>query len=182
MRGSTLVFHGDVEDLRSLFVDWFGDGSLTVIENMGRLNAELERGNDPDFIMSRLLKPGDISAAPMAIAPTGRPIALRTVVMADGSGKKLALDFTNRFMVGIEFGGQTGPSVLQPTILKTSGDDDEARALFQRLKKTVTKRATRVRDCWVLPGAYEKLRQGWRLPGGQFHAAITDLPKPDSAS
>ena len=180
MRGSTLVFHGDEEDLLSLFVDWFGDGSLTVIENMGRLNAELERGSDVAFVMGRLLKPGDISAAPMAIAPAGRAIALRTVVMADGSGTKLALDFTNRFMVGVEFGGQTGSSVLQPTILKTSGDDDEAKALFQRLKTTVTRRATRIRDCWVLPGAYDKLKQGWRLPGGQFHAAITDLPKPDA--
>lgn len=181
MRGSTLVFHGDEQDLRAVFTDWFGDETLVVVENIGRLNAEIRRFRGVDGVLGLLLRPGDLSAPAMAIAPVDRPLALRTVVMADGSGEKQALDFSNRFVVGIRFGGRTGPTELQPSVLMTSGDDDEARALFRRLKRVVLRRATRIRDCWVLPGAFEKLGRGWHLPAGQFHAAETRLPGPEPA-
>lgn len=178
MRGSTLVFHGDRQDLESLFAEWFGTGDLLVSEDFSRLNAELEQGTDLEFVMGRLLKPGALSSPAMVLAPAGSQLAVRSVVMADGSGTKKELDISNRFVVGIRFGGQTAEAVLQPTVLTTSGDDDQAKALFQRLKKTVVNRGKRVRDCIVLPGAYEKLMQGWRLPSGQFQAPVTDLPRP----
>lgn len=176
LRGSTLTFHGDSDDLALLFLDWFGSGELVLCETLSALNQEPVCGHTPDFAVSRLVTLGAMSSPPMVIAPFDRSLSFERVAMRDGSGSKQQIGLDNRFVVGIRLGGQTADMVLQPTVVTTSGDDVSAAAMFKRLKKSVTKRSRRVRDCWVLPGAYEKLQLGWRLPGGQFQAACTDLP------
>lgn len=178
MRGSSLTFHGDEEDLSRLFACWFSDGELLVAETLSGLNMEPESGSTASFAMPRLLKRGALSSPAMVIGPSSQPVVYERVEMTDGSGVKSSIALNSRRVVGIRFGGHSGTKVLQPTVLTCSGDNPSATALFQRLRTSIIKQSRRVSNCWVLPGAYAKLAQGWRLPRGQFQAAFTDLPNP----
>ena len=181
MRGHQITFHGDMEDLAILFAEWFGDGGLIIAEIFGRLNEDLQTGNTPEFAFTQLLKPGDMAGHQCVVGPSSRQLLLGDVKMKDGSGVKKKVHLSNRWVVGLRFGGQTGGRELQPCVLSASGDSEEANALYARLRKGVTSKASRAGSCWLLPGAYDKLMAGWRLTRGQFQAPFTDL-RPDEAA
>ncbi len=178
MYGSQITFHGDVQDMRPLFEEWFGEGRLFIAETLSDVNKDIVVGSTPDFATARLLKPRATYSDPWVVGPIDRPLVLTKVVMADGSGTKKKVGLSNRFVVGLRFGGQTDERELQPTVLSTSGDDPSAVELYKRLKKSITKRAVHIGLCWLLPGARAKLEQGWRLTRGQFQAPFTDLKLP----
>ena len=180
MRSHQITFHGDLHDLSLLFVEWFGGGQLFVAETLGRLNEGLVTGRTADFALAQLLVPGDQASEVWVIGPSSKTLVLDDVRMADGSGAKQKAHLSNRWVVGIRFGGQTSERELQPSVLSASGDNEEANALYARLRKSVTSRASRADSCWLLPGAYDKLMAGWRLTRGQFHAPFTDL-RPEEA-
>ena len=175
MRGSLLVIHGDASDLKPIFLEWFSGASLIAAETLGSLNKPLAQGTSADFLIDRILTPGATYSDALVIGSASNPLSIEPIQMLDGSGTKQKLSMSNREVVGIRLGGQSGENVLQPTILTTSGDSKDAQILFQRLKKVVTRRSNRIEGNWILPSAFEKWRNGWRLQRGQFQAAYTDL-------
>lgn len=176
MPSPQITFHGDDDDLAALFALWFGRGDLLISQALGGLDQAIVSGTSPGFAMRQLARPGDVSRPAWVIGPVVRPLVYDTLQMKDGSGSKLRIALNNRFVVGLRFGGRTGPAELQPSVLSSSEGDAESLALFKHLKKAVTQRGRYVGSCWLLPGAYAKLANGWRLPRGQFHGPTTDIP------
>lgn len=175
MGSRQITFHGDIDDLTSIFEDWFSDDALFFVPSLGELNQEIKPMCTPEQAIDLLLKPGSTSSPLWLIAESGTDLRKDVLVMKDGSGTKERVSLSNRALVGIRFGGVTDAWEMQPSVLSVSGDNEQANKLYKKLAKSIIVAATPMADCLILPGARKKLNNGWRLPRGQFNSSIADI-------
>jgi len=180
MAGSQLYIYADRADLALLFEAFDRHAPLAYTETLSALNHDSRQFTSA----AALLEFAVDHARPMRtsiflIAPAGLPLRPREVRMRDGSGYKQHFEETfNPEAIDIVVGGEAGPATLVVTKLRTNGETQAARSLFQGLKKIVTARATRIDGAWVMPGALEKFDAGWRLTPHVEYASSQDLARP----
>lgn len=174
-------FFADREDLKRLLESLRGLGEFRYTALTGTVNAELAEYRDPAELMNAgIVKPGAPDrGAGFMITDVSVLVVTRKIKMSDGSGFKLTLDQTsNPDAVRIALGGEAGDRTLISSVVDTQGDTERARATHALFKKAVGKISKRISSCYVMPGAMEKLEQGWRLTADKGFLPGLDLKKP----
>ena len=113
------------------------------------------------------------------IIPSDEEIWPREIVLADGSGTITKVDqSTNWNSVSVALGGDAGDKTLVMSDISTIGDSDIARKLHRRIKTIVRANSKRFgpkgRPSYLMRGAIEKAKSGWRLTRGKGMAASQD--------
>lgn len=173
-------FFADEDDLRRLLEAFRALGEFRYTATLSEVNAELAEYHDPLELMNaaRVTPQVPNRSGGYIITDVATPIVTHHVKMADGSGVKLTLDQTlNPDSARIALGGDAGDQTLISGIVDTVGETERARAIHALFKKAITKVSTRISAHFVMPGAQQKLDQGWRLTAGKgFHRSL-DLKK-----
>ena len=173
-------FFADREDLRRLLEAFRTLGEFRYTAVSGAVNGGLAEHRDPVELMSQgtVTPESPNRGAGYMVTDVATPVASRKIKMADGSGIKLTLDqSSNPDSIRIALGGEAGDQTLISGIVDTQGDTDRARTMHRLFRKAIVKEASRVADRFVMPGAMQKLDQGWRLTAGKgFHPGL-DLQK-----
>ncbi|MBM0104863.1 hypothetical protein JM946_08890 [Steroidobacter sp. S1-65] len=174
-------FFADLEDLKLTLEAFRKLGEFRYTALSGAVNAELAEYRDPLSLMEVGIVTPDTPDRGAGYMITERSVTITTrrIEMLDGSGFKRTLDqSSNPDSVHIALGGELGARILIGSILDTHGDTERARATYALFKKVIVKRSKRVSNRQVMPGAMQKLEQGWRLTADKgFHPGL-DLRKP----
>lgn len=180
MRGGEVRFHADPADLVSLFGRLDERLSLTFTEQLSELNEQprtIAFAKDlVEFAMTDEASP----QAMFLVTRKGSPVALRQIVMEDGSGLKMSARSTfNPEGVVLRLAGEDqGANTFVPSAFNTTADTDVARALFNELKKQIVRMSTYGQGFYIFPGALAKHHQGWRLAGGAQVSRSLDVVVP----
>ena len=67
-----------------------------------------------------------------------------------------------------------------PSSFNTTADTNEARSLFNEIKKLIVRMSTYAHGFYVFPGALARHHQGWRLAGGIQVSRTLDVSVPKS--
>lgn len=179
MRGSEVRFYSDIEDMRALVKDFKNGRAFIFTKTLSELDAPLTNFDDPECLMRYLRTDHPQHSNVFLITEKDVEVNVRSITMQDGSGIKLkASQPFNPDGVLIRLGGQLR-EVLIATSINTTAETARARKIFKVLKKLVTANAEYIDGFYVLPGALEKLQNGWRLTPDPGFSRIDDLkPRP----
>lgn len=179
MRGSDVSFYADREELLGLLKDFNGIGALAYTETLSKVNTPLLRLEDATQMMAFLRsRPVEHTKLFLAHDQTLK-LTVQESVQTDGSGIKLSVWSYNFDSVVIRLGGQLDAErILVATSINTTGESERSRQLFAQFKKLVRKKARRVERFYLLPGAWAKLCDGWRLTPEPQYSPNEDLRRP----
>jgi hypothetical protein len=178
MSGYSIEFFADQSDLIKYFniSDKTGDFVYTArLSKVGERNIQLISALSLMDYLVTYEKP--IQANVFLITLPSTVISEREIKMKDGSGIKIAIDQNNNFDANqILLGGEAGPSTVVTTTLRTTGETEAAVDLFKVFKKNVVKNSKKIgANYYVMPGAMEKLKDGWRLTAGITYSKELNL-------
>jgi hypothetical protein len=102
--------------------------------------------------------------------------AERYTVKTTGVVRYSADNGTHPSSIRLALGGDAGDNTLICCLIDTLAFTDEARVLFKNFSKIVRKLSVCKPREYVLPGALELYKQGWRLTRGKEMASSQDVP------
>lgn len=180
MKGSAYYFYADKTDLEDLLRSLGELGSYCYTKGYWDANDSIPTYCDP------LAIPNIGTVAPTHVCPdvgylvaaSGVPLRPEEIKLTDGRIRFKVSNATTPDSVRLSLGGDAGDRTLIASALDTRAYTAEARALFSSFKKVIASTAKKVNRENVLPGAYKKLLDGWRLTTGKSYSRKMDLMLP----
>lgn len=179
MQGSEIYFYADADDLKALLGGFQGLGLFRYTKSNGIRNAELlQTINAQEILDSVYIRPD--SSDFFLISDFDVPVRVQEVALLDGSGfSRFAEQSLNPDSAMLKVGAQLQPTMITVSCLNTLGETPRAKEIFKIFKKAITREAVYIRLYYVLPGAMDKLKAGWRLAQGAGFPKDSDLQPPD---
>jgi hypothetical protein len=174
MRGKQRNFYADNQDIMNLLNDFDSLGQFKYVEFYSRLNKETDIFyNAIDIFDKAICTPQKTERRhSFSIFEIDAKIAFSNVILVDGSGKRIALEtLLSDDSIEIHFGGEVGDNTLVISDIGTVADDKAMLDHFKRFKKLIEAKSVRIgppgQPSYLMPGAVEKAKQGWRLAQGK---------------
>ena len=169
MRGAEVRFYADLADMNQLLDAFEKIGPLIFTKTLSELNAAPVQLSDPRALSHHLRTDPSPPSNAFLITSECDPIVQRRIEMEDGSGIRMAAAELriNRHAILITLGGQLdGDSTLIASKVNSMSEAPKARQLYRAFKRAIVRTARHSEGFYLLPGAMQKLRSGWRLTPG----------------
>jgi hypothetical protein len=174
MIGKRREFYADNQDIMNLLNDFDSLGQFKYVEFYSRLNKETDIFYSAVNIFDKAIcTPKNTERGhSFSIFDIDANIIFSEVTLFDGSGKRVALEtLLSDDSIEIHFGGEVGDNTLIMSDIGTVADDKAVLDHFKRFKKLIEARSVRIgppgRPSYLMPGAVQKAKQGWRLARGK---------------
>ena len=179
MRGAEVRFYADSTDMSQLLNAFTQVGPLIFTKTLSELNAAAVQLTDPRELSHYLRTDPSPPSNAFLITSESDPIVQRRIDMEDGSGIRMAAAELriNRHAIQITLGGQLdGDNTLIASKVNSTSEGPKARQLYRAFKRAIVRTARHSDGFYLLPGAMQKWRSGWRLTPGPQHPRSLDSP------
>lgn len=177
MAGLRAPFFGSREDFKSLLKAFDELGDFEYVQIHSSLNSELIIHNKGVNLLSSCLsesQPNKFSG--YLIFYKNERLFLDRFNKSDGSGYKYTIKQSyNPNSIRIALGGDIGNNTIIASMFDSLGESEKAKEIFKKFKKVLIKMSKKVNQYRVLPDAYEKLENGWRLAQENTFQSKLDL-------
>jgi hypothetical protein len=174
MRGKGKEFYADNQDIINLLKEFDGLGKFQYVARYSKINKNINIYYNAIEIFKKAICTPDRTeiAQNFFIFEINANIVFREITFEDGGGKKTALDtWRSDDAISIAFGGEVGDNTLIMSDIGTVADNKAVLDHFKHFKKLIEARSVRIglpgRPSYLMPGAVQKAKQGWRLARGK---------------
>lgn len=175
MRGSEVRFYADIDDMVQLLKSFNESGPFNYTATLSELGAPLMFFDNSGTLMRYLRTDHPQPSNVFLITEKDVHVNTQSITMQDGSGVKTKADQPlNPDAVVIKLGGQL-EDILVATSINTTAESQKAKRTFRVLKGIVIAKALYADGFYILPGAREKLKSGWRLTPDPGFSHTEDL-------
>ena len=181
MHGKSREFYADNQDIMNLLKKFDTLGKFKYVGRYSEINREIDiLYNAVDIYDKSICTPSRTSCGhQFSIFEKNANVKFRDIILSDDSGKRAALDtLFSDDSIETAFGGEVGDNVLVMGLISTVATDPVILGHFKRFKKLIESKCVRIglpgRPVYLMPGAVQKAKQGWRLAQGKGWSVDSD--------
>jgi hypothetical protein len=174
MRGKERNFYADNQDIMNLLTEFDDLGKFQYVECYSEIDNDIDIFyNAVDIFDKSICTPQDPGRRhSFSIFEINANVVFREIIFEDGSGRRTVLEaWRSDDSIEIHFGGEVGDNTLVISDIGTVADDKAMLDHFKRFKKLIEARSVRIgppgRPSYLMSGAVQKAKQGWRLAQGK---------------
>jgi hypothetical protein len=181
MRGKRREFYADNQDIMNLLKEFDNLGNFKYVAHYSEINEEVDIFyNAVDIYDKSICTPLRTSSGnQFSIFEEKANVIFREINLIDGSGKRTSLQtMLSDDSIQTAFGGEVGDNVLVMGDISTVANDTAVLDHFKRFKKLIESKSVRIglpgQPHYLMAGAVQKAKQGWRLAQGKGWNVASD--------